>query len=120
MLLYRRNRRLLKEACEELGVEAAESVVPCDIFINCTGVGMHESTGQSPVAGEELNQCLTAVDLIYRPEFLRLARERGKKTLSGGAMLFYQAYFSDCLYLGRKECAEEAKALYAEYLQRTQ
>ena len=123
VFLYRRNRRLLKEACEELGVEAAESVVPCDIFINCTGVGMHESTGQSPVAGEELNQCLTAVDLIYRPaesEFLRLARERGKKTLSGGAMLFYQAYFSDCLYLGRKESAEEAKALYAEYLQRMQ
>ena len=89
-----------------------------DIIINCTGVGMHKSVGKSPVSENLLKLCDAAVDLIYVPaesEFLRLARINGKKTVNGEAMLFYQAYYADCLFLGRKSSNVEAKNLFEEY-----
>ncbi len=96
---------------------ASADPAPYDLIVNCTGVGMHGNAG-SPAGRELISLCDTAVDLIYEPaetEFLRLARECGKKTVNGGAMLFYQAYFADCIYLERKADAAEAKRLYAEY-----
>jgi len=93
---------------------------PYDIIINCTGVGMHKSEGISPVEEELLKLCSVAVDLIYVPaqsEFLRLAHINGKKTLNGEAMLFYQAYYGDCIYLGISPDLSLAKKLYTEYKQ---
>ena len=101
-------------------------LVPYDVIINCTGVGMHDTVGKTPsvrfsdgtekpVDEQLLALCGAAVDLIYVPkesEFLRIARGLGKKTVSGGAMLFYQAYYADCIYLKREPNAEEAKRLY--------
>jgi shikimate dehydrogenase len=118
--LYQRNRHSLMETSEKLGVGAAERTdgFLCDLLINCTGVGMHESIGRSPVGRETIKGCGAAIDLIYRPsesEFLRLARTNGKKTLNGHAMLFHQAYYSDCLYLGRTAFGEESDELYQQY-----
>ena len=48
-------------------------------------------------------------------EFLRLAKAQGLQTLNGAAMLFYQAYYADCLYLGRTANVNEAKGLYEKY-----
>lgn len=89
-----------------------------DIIINCTGVGMHKTEGISPVGADLLEKCGTAVDLIYVPaesEFLRVARNLGKKTVNGEAMLFYQAYFSDCIYLKINPSDEQAKELFEKY-----
>ncbi|MBO5542177.1 MAG: hypothetical protein J5936_01955, partial [Acholeplasmatales bacterium] len=91
---------------------------PYDIIINCTGVGMHKSVGKSPVGEDLLKLCNAAVDLIYVPEkseFLRLAEINGKKICNGEAMLFYQAYYADCIFLNRKCDNEEAKKLFLEY-----
>lgn len=91
---------------------------PYDVVINCTGVGMHKTEGISPVGEELLKLCSAAVDLIYVPaqsEFLRLAAVNGKKTVNGEAMLFYQAYYSDCIYLGLTPNGTAAKKLYTEY-----
>lgn len=91
---------------------------PYDIVVNCTGVGMHKTEGISPVGEGLLKLCQTAVDLIYVPEkseFLRLAECNGKKIVNGDAMLFYQAYYGDCIYLDKQPNAEQAKALYEEY-----
>ena len=71
-----------------------------------------------PVGEELLSQCGAAVDLIYEPaqsEFLRIAASLGKRTVNGDAMLFYQAYFSDCIYLERTPSAAEAKKFYEQY-----
>ena len=100
-----------------------------DVIFNCTGIGMHKTVGmtpsvrtkagEQPVGEELLSLCDTAVDLIYVPkesEFLRIARTLGKKTVEGGPMLFYQAYYGDCIYVGREPKAEEARRLYEEYL----
>ena len=89
------------------------------MLINCTGVGMHDTEGQSPVSAKAFSGAETAVDLIYTPiqsEFLRLAAAQGLRTLNGEAMLFYQAYYADCLYLDIPPSEAQAKALYYQYL----
>ncbi len=87
-------------------------------IINATGIGMHNTEGISPVDGNLLNLCSVAIDLIYVPkqsEFLKIAESLGKKTLNGSAMLFYQAYFADCIYFGLEPNDETAKKLFEEY-----
>ena len=46
---------------------------------------------------------------------MRIAESCGKKIVNGEAMLFYQAYFSDCIYLGAEPSDEEAGGLFAKY-----
>lgn len=121
--LYQRREELLKEVCRSLGANRAEDPEEggYDLLVNCTGVGMHKTVGQSPVSVRAFSGCQAAVDLIYSPaesEFLRLARLAGKKTLNGHAMLFYQAYDADCLYLGRTPDWSEADELCRKYFLR--
>ena len=120
--VYRRSIHELQELCEQLGVTAANDPEEggYDIVINCTGVGMHDTEGVSPVGEKAFAGASVAVDLIYRPaesEFLRLAKMKGLKTLNGAAMLFYQAYFADCLFLNKEPSDAEAKQFYEKYLQ---
>jgi len=89
-----------------------------DVIINCTGIGMHDTVGKSPVGRELLALCDTAVDLIYVPaqsKFLEIAQQEGKRTVNGEAMLFYQAYMGDCIILGKTPDAAQAKAFYQTY-----
>ena len=44
----------------------------------------------------------------------------GLKTVNGGAMLFYQAYYADCLFVDKKANDSEAEALFEEYLKKYQ
>ncbi len=121
--VYNRSQARLMAAYKDLGgFQPLREVpeIPFDIVVNCTGVGMHDSVGESPVKEETVGLCTTAVDLIYEPaqsEFLRLAVKHGKKAVNGAAMLFYQAYLTDCILLKREPCAEEAKLLYKKYLE---
>ena len=122
VFVYQRRKEKLDELCRELGVTAAVNPEAggYDILVNCTGVGMHDTEGLSPVSQKAFEGAEYAVDLIYKPaesEFLRLAKWQGVKTLNGAAMLFYQAYFADCLYTDRVPNDEEAKTLYKKFLQ---
>ena len=119
--VYQRRKDKLEEVCNELGVIAAQSIENggFDILINCTGVGMHDTEGVSPVGKSAFTGAETAVDLIYVPsrtEFMKQAEEMGLKTLNGKAMLFYQAYYADCLYLNKEPNDKEAETLYEKYL----
>ena len=120
--IYNRTfEKALKLENEFKGVKAVKAVTakPYYLIVNATGVGMHESEGQSPVSKEIIDGCEAAVDLIYQPpksEFLRIAEELGKKTVNGFAMLFYQAYYADCIFLGIQPNEEKATALYRKYL----
>lgn len=120
--VYQRRKEKLDELCQQLGVTAATDpeIGGYDILVNCTGVGMHDTEGLSPVSQKAFEGAEYAVDLIYEPsesEFLRLAKTQGVKTLNGAAMLFYQAYFSDCLYTDRKPSDKEAQILYEKFSQ---
>ncbi len=111
----------LQNVCSEFGkVTPLTSVEPADydLIINVTGVGMHKTEGISPVGAEILSRCSVAVDLIYTPrksEFLRIAESLGKPIVNGEGMLYYQAYYGDCIVLGKKPDAAEAKRLFEEY-----
>lgn len=134
--VYERDKHRLHAVCREFAGAKALEEVPYrsfDVIINCTGIGMHDTVGQTPsvrfpdgekpVGEELLALCETAVDLIYvpaQPEFLRVAERLGKKTVNGESMLFYQAYGADCIYLNREPSAEEAERLWKKYRERTE
>ena len=132
VFVYERDEERLFAAYREIGGFSPLTEIPrapYDLVVNCTGVGMHDTVGKTPVVmleggasepvGENLlASCGAAVDLIYVPaqsEFLRVAAALGKKTVNGAAMLFYQAYFADCVYTKRKPDADEAKRFWEEY-----
>ena len=105
----------------EFGVKVVDSVNVKRryLIVNATGVGMHESVGVSPLPKEVINQCEAAVDLIYEPkksEFLKIAEEAGKKIVNGFAMLFYQAYYADCIFFGIQPDEAQATALYNKFI----
>lgn len=88
------------------------------LIVNATGIGMHKTEGASPVGSEIISNCEVACDLIYVPEksrFLTIAAECGKKIINGAGMLFYQAYFAQCIFFGEQPSAEQAKQLFTEY-----
>ena len=118
--MYRRNREELLEVCDQLGVQPIENpeMGGFDILVNTTGVGMHETVGQSPVTEKAFVGARVAIDLIYYPaesEFLRLAKGQGLHILNGESMLFYQGYYADCLYLGLAPDDRQAEAFYQKY-----
>lgn len=90
-----------------------------DIVINATGIGMHKTEGMSPVGEDFLAGADVAVDLIYVPEkseFLRIAQSLGKKIINGEAMLFYQAYYAQCIYFNITPDDNQAKKLFELYI----
>lgn len=91
---------------------------PYFFIVNATGCGMR-SIDDSPAPISVLSQCEVAYDLIYSPpksKFLRFAEESGKKIINGFPMLFYQAYFSECIYSDLPLDFGVARELYFEYL----
>lgn len=123
VFMYQRSQEKLSETCKELGITPVKDPYAggYDILLNCTGVGMHDSEGCSPVTEKAFAGAQWAIDLIYVPkksEFLRLAETQGVKTLNGSAMLFYQGYYADCLYLGLCPSDRQATDLYAKYLRK--
>lgn len=90
----------------------------CFAIINATGVGMHKTVGISPADEKLLSLCDTAIDLIYSPAksaFLEIAEKLGKKIINGKAMLFYQAYFAQCIYSGTQPDEVVAKRLFGQF-----
>ena len=120
--LYQRNEEKRKETCAQLDVLEADdpNAGGYNVIVNCTGVGMHDTEGVSPVEEKAFEGAEFAVDLIYEPKetaFLAQAKAKGVKTVGGLAMLFYQSYYADCLYVGKKADEQEAEQLYQGYLQ---
>ena len=104
------------------GVKALENLqnTPYYALINASGVGMHKTEGLSPVTKDLIALCEVAIDLIYEPaesKFLEIAASLGKKTMNGWAMLFYQAYYSECIYTGLEPDEPTAEKLFKEFLE---
>lgn len=120
--VYNRTFEKAKELEREFkGVRALKELEdkPYYLIVNATGVGMHTTVGQSPVGENLLKQCAVAADLIYNParsEFLSIADRAGKKVINGFSMVFYQAYYADCIFFGLTPDGAQAKKIYAEFL----
>ncbi len=85
----------------------------CDLLINATSV-----IDSVIFSKEEIENASAVVDINYGKESatLEYCKKQGKKVFDGKAMLFFQAYVSDCLLLQRKIDENEALSLYKKYL----
>lgn len=121
VFVYDRAEENAKAVANEFkGVTALKEIENKEYYciINATGVGMHKTEGTSPVGEELLSKTEIAVDLIYTPpksKFLQIAESLGKKIINGKAMLFYQAYYAECIYFGLKPDDIQAKKLFDEF-----
>ncbi len=102
------------------GITALDEISPKPYYaiINASGVGMHNTVGVSPADESVIKNCQVAVDLIYNPPtsaFLEIAEKLGKKIINGKAMLFYQAYYSECIWHGINPDEASAKILFEKF-----
>lgn len=102
------------------GITALDEIFPKPYYaiINASGVGMHNTVGVSPADESVIKNCHVAVDLIYNPPksaFLEIAEKLGKKVINGKAMLFYQAYYSECIWHGIIPDEASAKILFEKF-----
>jgi shikimate dehydrogenase len=73
-------------------------------IVNATPTGMHGYPGL-PLAGDLLQPGHWVADIIYSPletEFLKLARDKGCRTMNGGGMCVHQAAEAYRLFTGRE------------------
>ncbi|MDR5693787.1 MAG: shikimate dehydrogenase [Armatimonadota bacterium] len=85
------------------GKQVKELLPSCDLVVQATSLGMkgEGSPLQDPTV---FHEGMVVVDLVYHPPetpFLRMARERGAKTVNGLSMLVYQGARSFEIWTGR-------------------
>ena len=118
--VYDKNADRAYAVAQEFGVLHLKEITPSNYYciINASGIGMHKTEGTSPVGEDVIALCEVAVDLIYVPkksEFLNIAERAGKKIINGEAMLFYQAYYAECIFAGITSDSVVAGKLFKEY-----
>ncbi len=111
--LANRTEENATKLAEELGCRtvnwSSRASLIADIFINCTPVGMHPNLDDTPMPPAGFRPGMTVMDTVYHPEntmFLKLARERECKTVSGVDMFLGQAAIQFGLYTGREAPVE--------------
>ncbi|TDA67724.1 MAG: shikimate dehydrogenase [Clostridia bacterium] len=84
--------------------ELAPVLEQADLVVQASPVGMHPHRGAPPIIDPALlSPAALVYDLIYNPPettFLRLAREKGCRTLNGLGMLVYQGAMAFKLWTG--------------------
>jgi len=94
---------------------------PYDILLNCTPVGMHPKTDESPVPQEFLRQEMVVYDAVYNPLETRLTREAraaGCRTVPGIEHFVRQAVEQFELWTGRPAPVETMRRVVIEALRR--
>lgn len=116
-IMNRHDERALKLA-EDIGGKSANwaqrATVIADVIVNCTPVGMHPNVDETPMPPSAFQRTETVVfDTIYHPEntmMLKLARQRGCRTLTGVDMFLRQAALQFKIYTGQEAPIEVMRA----------
>lgn len=90
-----------------------------EVLINCTSVGMHPGTEETPVSADVLRPGMWVFDIVYNPPQTRLLREAGQRgchTLNGLQMFVYQASQQFELWTGRQAPFELMEGILREHL----
>ena len=98
---------------------AARAGTPCDILINCTPVGMHPNVDDTPVPPAAFRPGMVVFDTIYHPEntmFLKLARDRECRTITGVDMFVRQAALQSEIFTGKDAPTDVMRAAVARKL----
>ena len=98
VVLAGRDLHKTREIADRLGVKAVSwdrvADLPYDVLVQATPVGMFPGPDESPVPGEWVRPGAAVMEIIYRPretKLLRIARERGARTIGGMEMFLEQA-----------------------------
>lgn len=98
LMVTNRTRARADELAKELECLLVQwenrGAVFADVLVNCTSVGMHPNLDECPFAENWLRDGMVVFDTIYNPErtlLIKLARERGCKTITGIDMFARQA-----------------------------
>jgi shikimate dehydrogenase len=104
-------RDRLQEGYPRAGISVYDATDPegaawgADVIVNATYLGM-EDDDPLPVPASCLVTDTAICDAVYRPGketgFIRLARERGLRTVSGGRMLLYQGVQAQRIWTGKE------------------
>jgi shikimate dehydrogenase len=104
-------RERLQERYPGAGISVHDAADPegaargADVLVNATYLGM-EDEDPLPLAASCLGRDIAVCDAVYRPGretgFIRLARERGLPTVSGGRMLLYQGVQAQRIWTGKE------------------
>ncbi len=84
----------------DLGGQAVAQARPADLLVNCTAVGLAQTSSDFedlPLTADELGTYATVVDLVYRPggtALLAAAQSRGCAVVDGLEMLVHQGALS--------------------------
>ncbi len=85
--------------------DPGETASETDVIVNATYLGMKDDD-PLPVPADRLERSTVVCDAVYRPggetRFVRLAREQGLRTVSGGKMLLYQGVQAQRIWTGRE------------------
>ena len=90
-----------------------------DLIVNATPVGGGFTKGELPVCENLIKQSKVVADFVVDDEKTKLgdiAETEEKITLNGTEILFFATYYSDCILTAKEPQAEEAFALWKEYL----
>jgi len=108
MVIANRTPEKAHRLAEQLDCRAvdwnARHNVFADLVINCTSVGMHPNTDESPLHHSFLKPGIVVMDTIYTPEttlLVKEARARGCHVLTGVDMFLRQAALQFKLFTGR-------------------
>jgi len=100
-------------------VSLASAMAEADLVVNCTPVGMHPKTDDSPVPADLLRPGQAVFDIVYTPletRLLREARERGLQTVSGAEMFIHQALLQFEEFTGERAPGEIMRRVVMEHL----
>ncbi len=113
IVIYNRTLDRARQLAEQFTSQTAKVVAAdmanlckscCEIYINCTPIGMHPSVDASPITDWSGEKPALVFDTIYNPietKLLRDARSQGIATVSGLEMFVRQAAAQFDLWTGR-------------------
>ena len=112
---YDRAAKLAAEVgCKVVDWQARHNVLPCDVLVNGTPVGMHPDTDESPVHHSFLKPGMTVFDTVYTPEntlLVQEARARGCHVITGVDMFVRQAARQLELFAGQMPPIDQMREL---------
>ncbi|MCZ2341056.1 MAG: shikimate dehydrogenase [Bacteroidales bacterium] len=112
---YDRAVKLAAEVgCKVVDWQARHNVLPCDIVVNGTPVGMHPDTDESPVHHSFLKPGMTVFDTVYTPEntlLVQEARARECHVITGVDMFVRQAARQLELFTGQMPAIDPMREL---------
>ncbi len=108
IIIYNRTVKRGKKLAAEFGCEFAPlddlANLDAKLVINCTSIGMHPNTDETPISRKYLKKDMVVFDTVYNPPqtlLLKQAEEKGAKTIDGLSMFISQAAAQFKLFTGK-------------------